>query len=63
MAQCTQLCTTKKLFATNQNIFWGITLFDTFSLIACNRVLIVVYLKGYRGAYGGGGTGGPERVG
>ena len=56
MAHCTQLCTTKKkiLFATNQNFFLGITLFDTFSLllqkeknlmplflIACNRGLIM----------------------
>ena len=54
MAHCTQLCTTKKkfLFTTNQYIFLGITLFDTFSLlfqkeknlmplflIACNRGL------------------------
>ena len=52
MAHCTQLCTTKKNFYSQQikNFFLGITLFDTFSLlfqkeknlmslflIACNR--------------------------
>ena len=54
MAHCTQLCTTKKKFYSQQikNFFLGITLFDTFSLlfqkeknlmplflIACNRGL------------------------
>ena len=54
MAHCTQLCTTKKNFYSQQikNFFLGITLFDTFSLlfqkeknlmplflIACNRGL------------------------
>ena len=55
MAHCTQLCTTKKNFYSQQIkiFFLGITLFDTFSLlfqkeknlmplflIACNRGLI-----------------------
>ena len=54
MAHCTQLCTTKKNFYSQQikKFFLGITLFDTFSLlfqkeknlmplflIACNRGL------------------------
>ena len=54
MAHCTQLCTTKTIFYSQQikNSFLGITVFDTFSLlfqkeknlmslflIACNRRL------------------------
>ena len=60
MAHCTQLCTTKKKFYSQQfkNFFLGITLFDTFSLlfqkeknlmplflIACNRGLNVKKTK------------------
>ena len=58
MAHCTQLCTTKKNFYSQQikKIFLGITLFDTFSLlfqkeknlmplflIACNRGLTFIH--------------------